>query len=186
MRIVLASANAHKACELGRLLEGWEVESFVGALPEETGETFAENARIKARHVHEALAGASWVVADDSGIEAAALGGVPGVRSARYAGDHATDQENLDKLREEAPPGSGLAYVCLLAYVDPATGDERLFEGRCTGTMARDERGDRGFGYDPIFTPEGADLTFGEMEPAIKDAMSHRALAFAKLKAALF
>ena len=98
MRIVLASANAHKARELGRLLEGWEVEGFAGALPEETGETFVENARIKARHVHEVLGGASWVVADDSGIEAAALGGVPGVRSARYAGEAATDEQNLAKL----------------------------------------------------------------------------------------
>src|SRR5213076_1641038 len=77
---------------------GWDVETFAGELPEETGETFVENARLKARHVHEALGGSAWVVADDSGIEAATLGGVPGVRSARYAGEDATDEENLAKL----------------------------------------------------------------------------------------
>ena len=98
VRIVLASANAHKARELGRLLEGWEVETYAGGLPEETGETFIENARLKARHVHAALGGSAWVLADDSGIEAAALGGVPGVRSARYAGEDATDEQNLAKL----------------------------------------------------------------------------------------
>ena len=93
-------------------------------------------------------------IADDSGIEAAALGGAPGVRSARYAGERATDEQNLDKLLHEAPAGSALAYVCALAYVDPADGVERLFEGRCTGRLAAAPRGEGGFGYDPAFLPD--------------------------------
>ena len=100
-------------------------------------------------------------IADDSGIEAAALGGAPGVRSARYAGEHATDQQNLDKLLREAPAGSALAYVCALVYVDPAVGIERLFEERCTGRLAAEPRGEGGFGYDPAFLPDDGppDLT---------------------------
>src|SRR6202042_258195 len=99
-RIVLASANPHKAAEFARLLPGYDVMPHTGELPPETGTTFLENARLKALHVHEATGGAEWVLADDSGIEAAALGGAPGVYSARYAGEGATDAENLAKLLE--------------------------------------------------------------------------------------
>jgi XTP/dITP diphosphohydrolase len=183
VRIVLASGNAHKARELGRLLEGWEVETFAGGLPEETGETFVENARLKARHVHAALGGAEWVLADDSGIEAAALHGVPGVRSARYAGEDATDEENLAKLRAEAPPGSRLRYVCVIAHV-AADGTEHLFEGACTGTMSAEARGEGGFGYDPIFVPDDPPAdgrTMAELSDAEKDAISHRGRAARKL-----
>ena len=93
-------------------------------------------------------------IADDSGICAAALGGAPGVRSARYAGEHASDEENLQLLLREAPAGSGLEYVCVIAYVDPVAGVERLFEGRCRGRLAARPRGERGFGYDPAFLPD--------------------------------
>ena len=118
-------------------------------------------------------------IADDSGIEAAALGGAPGVRSARYAGERASDAENLDKLLREAPAGSALEYVCALAYVDPRAGVERVFEGRCSGRVAAVPRGQRGFGYDPAFVAdEGpAHATMAELSDEQKDAISHRGRA---------
>src|SRR4051794_18243393 len=119
-------------------------------LPPETGETFAENALGKARAAAQALGRPAF--ADDSGIAAEALGGRPGVRSARYAGEDATDEENLAKLLREAPAGSRVAYVCALAYVDP-DGTELVVEGRCEGTLAAQPRGTGGFGYDPAFVP---------------------------------
>ena len=178
MRIVLASANAHKAQELGRLLDGWEVETYVGELPEETGETFIENARLKARHVHSDLGGSDWVLADDSGIEAAALNGVPGVRSARYAGEDATDQQNLAKLIGAlADEGDRrVRYVAELVAIAP-DGAEVTARGELTGTLADAPRGAGGFGYDPAFVPDGETRTVAEMEPGEKDAISHRARA---------
>jgi XTP/dITP diphosphohydrolase len=144
-------------------------------LPPETGATFADNALPKARAA--ARATGAPAIADDSGIEAEALGGAPGVRSARYAGPAATDAANLDKLRAEAPPGSGLAYVCALAYVDGDT--ERVFEGRCAGRMASEPRGAGGFGYDPVFLPDDGDgaRTMAELSDSEKDAISHRGRA---------
>ncbi len=181
MRLLLATHNEHKRRELGRLLPDHEVALLPDAveLPPEDGETFAENALGKARA---AAATGEVTIADDSGIEATALGGVPGVRSARYAGEHATDEQNLAKLLREAPAGSALAYVCALAYVDPAGGVERLFEGRCTGRVAAEPRGDRGFGYDPAFLPDDVDavppgLTMAELTDAQKDVISHRGRA---------
>ncbi len=163
MRLLLATHNEHKRRELARLLVGHEVELLPAevTLPPEDGETFAENALGKARAA--ALATGRVSIADDSGIEAAALGGAPGVRSARYAGETASDEENLAKLLREAPAGSGLAYVCALVYVDPrAPGEERVFEARCTGRLAAQPRGAGGFGYDPAFLPDdsppGAEL----------------------------
>jgi XTP/dITP diphosphohydrolase len=118
-------------------------------------------------------------IADDSGIAADALGGAPGVRSARYAGEHASDAENLAKLLREAPAGSGLEYVCVIAYVDPATGAERLFEGRCRGRLAAEPDGDGGFGYDPAFLPDDVPdgRTMAELSDEEKDAISHRGRA---------
>jgi XTP/dITP diphosphohydrolase len=177
MTLVLSTRNPHKVREFAGLLAGVDV----GALPEdvelppETGETFADNALIKARAA--ATATGAVAIADDSGVEAAALGGAPGVRSARYAGEHATDAENLALLLREAPAGSALAYVCVIAYVE---GDkEQLFEGRCTGTLAAEPRGDGGFGYDPAFVPDDvADgRTMAELTPEEKDAISHRGRA---------
>jgi XTP/dITP diphosphohydrolase len=178
VRIVLASGNAHKARELGRLLEGCQVETFAGELPEETGETFIENARLKARHVHAALGGAEWVLADDSGIEAAALRGAPGVRSARYAGEDATDEQNLAKLIG-ALAGSDdrrVRYVAELVAIAP-DGGEVTARGELTGTLAAAPRGTGGFGYDPAFVPDGESRTVAEMSPGEKDAISHRARA---------
>jgi XTP/dITP diphosphohydrolase len=178
VRIVLASGNAHKARELGRLLEGWEVETFAGELPEETGETFVENARLKARHVHAALGGSAWVLADDSGIEAAALGGAPGVRSARYAGDGATDEQNLAKLIRALADVDDrrVRYVAELVAIRP-DGAEVAARGELTGTLAAEPRGTGGFGYDPAFVPDGESRTVAEMSPEEKDAISHRARA---------
>ena len=177
MRLVLASRNPHKARELGALLAPHEIEPLPAdvELPPETGETFAENALLKARAA--AHATGRTAVADDSGIAAEVLGGRPGVLSARYAGENATDQENLDKLLREAPAGSRVAYVCALALVDP-DGGEQLVEGRCEGTLAADPRGTGGFGYDPAFVPaEHPDRTMAELAPAEKDAISHRGRA---------
>jgi XTP/dITP diphosphohydrolase len=181
-RIVLASGNAHKAVELGRVLPGWEIEPYPGGLPEETGETFVANALLKARHVHEA-AGGAWVLADDSGIEAAALGGAPGVRSARYAGEAATDAENLAKLIA-ALRDSGdrrVRYVAELVAISPE-GRELHARGELRGTLAAAPRGTGGFGYDPAFVPEGETRTVAEMRPAEKDAISHRARAAAAMR----
>jgi XTP/dITP diphosphohydrolase len=180
--VVLATRNPHKVREFAGLLEGFEIAPLPEdvELPPETGETFAENALIKAR----AAAAATGVpaIADDSGVESEALGGAPGVRSARFAGEDASDEENLAKLLREAPPGSPLRYVCVIAHVDGA--DERLFEGTCTGTLAAEPRGTGGFGYDPAFLPDDvADgRTMAELSAAEKDAISHRGRAAGRLR----
>jgi XTP/dITP diphosphohydrolase len=187
-RLLLATRNAHKLREFARLA-GRAGSVSIDPLPDdvtlppEEGTTFAENALGKARAA--AAATASVAIADDSGIEAAALGGRPGILSARYAGEHAGDGENLAKLLREAPAGSPLAYVCALAYVDPVSGEERVFEERCTGTLAAVPRGERGFGYDPAFLPDdGApDRTMAELSDAEKDAISHRGRAVRALLA---
>jgi XTP/dITP diphosphohydrolase len=175
---VLATRNPHKLAEFRRLLgpEGIELQPLpesVG-LPPENGETFAENALPKARVA--ASATGRPAIADDSGIEAQALGGAPGVRSARYAGPAASDEENLGKLIREVPVGSALRYVCALAFVDPGAGIERVFYGECPGRLAAGQRGSRGFGYDPVFEPDGDhdDRTMAELSDDQKDAISHR------------
>ncbi len=181
MRLVLSTRNAHKVRELEPLLAPHELEPLPDEveLPPETADTFEGNALGKARAA--AAATRRPAIADDSGIAAAALGGAPGVRSARYAGEHATDEENLAKLLREAPAGSDLAYVCALAYVDP-DGTEHVVEGRCEGTLAAEPRGTGGFGYDPAFVPvehgaDGIGSTMAELEPHEKDAISHRGRA---------
>lgn len=183
MRLVLATRNAHKAREFDALLHPHAVEPLPEevTLPPEDGETFAENALGKARAAAAALGRPA--VADDSGIAAEALGGAPGVRSARFAGEDATDDENLQKLLREAPAGSAVAYVCALAYVDP-DGTEHVVEGRCSGTLAAEPRGSGGFGYDPAFVPvEHPDRTMAELSPEEKDAISHRGRAARELLA---
>jgi XTP/dITP diphosphohydrolase len=173
--LVLATRNAHKVAEVSRILAPFHIA--VVALPEgielppEDGETYSANALIKARSAAAALGRAA--IADDSGIEAAALGGRPGVRSARYAGEHASDRENLQKLISEVTPDSGLRYVCALAFVD--RDGERVFVGECVGSMAAAPRGRNGFGYDPIFLPERDPArTIAELTEEQKDLISHR------------
>jgi XTP/dITP diphosphohydrolase len=180
MRLVLASRNEHKLRELGRLLAPHELAPLprgVG-LPPETGDSFEQNARMKAA----AAAGAAGMpaVADDSGIEAAALGGAPGIRSARFAGEGATDEENLAKLLRDVPADGDrrVAYVCALAYAEPG-GESHVVEGRCEGVLSEEPRGGGGFGYDPAFIPAdlGDGRTMAELAPEEKHAISHRGRA---------
>ncbi|MGO9498113.1 MAG: RdgB/HAM1 family non-canonical purine NTP pyrophosphatase [Solirubrobacteraceae bacterium] len=176
--VVLATRNPHKVLEMRRLLEpaGIGVVPLPDGveLPPEDGLTFADNALIKAQTAAADTGRPS--IADDSGIEATALGGAPGVRSARFAGRSATDEQNLEKLVLEAPADSRLRYVCALAYVNPETGEERVFFGDCRGRVAPVRAGSNGFGYDPVFIPDatGDNRTMAELTDAEKDAISHR------------
>jgi XTP/dITP diphosphohydrolase len=179
VELVLATRNPHKVREFEPLLAPHRVLPLPDdvELPPEIGETFAENATVKARTAAEATGMSA--VADDSGIAAAALGGRPGVRSARYAGENATDEENLEKLLREVPEDDRrVAYVCALAYAEPG-GRVHVVEGRCEGTLATDPRGSGGFGYDPAFVPDDRDdgRTMAELTPDEKDAISHRGRA---------
>jgi XTP/dITP diphosphohydrolase len=182
LSLVLATRNEHKLREFGELLSGVEIDPLPAEveLPPEDALTFSENALGKARAAHAATGRAAF--ADDSGIEARGLGGRPGVRSARYAGEHATDEENLAKLLEEvgAQDDRAVAYVAVIAYVDEG-GNESIFEGRCEGTLATEPRGTGGFGYDPAVIPEdtGPDdgRTMAELSPDEKNAISHRGRA---------
>ena len=198
--LLLSTRNPHKVREFERLLAeaGVAVEPLPEAvqLPPEVGDTFAANALPKARAA--AAATGRVAIADDSGIEAEALGGRPGVRSARFAGEHASDAENLRKLLDEAPAGSGLRYVCALAWVDPAAGEEHVVFGECRGTLAARVAGAGGFGYDPAFVPDRAEggpaetgedgagggvRTMAELSDEEKDAISHRGRAVRALLA---
>jgi XTP/dITP diphosphohydrolase len=180
--LVAATRNQHKLMELSTVLDGFEIEPLPEhlELPPEGTESFGENALGKARAAQAATGAAA--IADDSGIEAAGLGGRPGVISARYAGQGASDEQNLAKLIAELEDvdDKRLAYICALAYVG-ADGEEALFEGRCTGVLAPEPRGDGGFGYDPAFLPDdtGAadERTMAELSAAEKDAISHRGRA---------
>jgi XTP/dITP diphosphohydrolase len=181
VKLVLATRNDHKLREFREALPDVEILALPEEveLPPETGETFAENALEKARAAHAGTGLPS--IADDSGIEAAALGGRPGVRSARYAGEDASDEENLQKLLDEvaaAGDDRSVAYVCALVHVT-ADGEEWLFEHGCNGQLATEPRGDGGFGYDPAFVPDDYDdgRTMAELTPEEKHAISHRGRA---------
>ena len=185
VRLVLASRNAHKLRELNLLLAPHELVPLPDAveLPPETGTTFAENALVKARTA--AAATGMPAVADDSGIEAAALDGAPGIYSARFAGEGASDGDNLAKLLRDVPPDGDtrVAYVCALVLVEPDGGGELVAEARCTGRLAHEPRGEGGFGYDPAVVPDDYDdgRTMAELSPAEKDAISHRGRAAREL-----
>jgi XTP/dITP diphosphohydrolase len=181
VRLVLATRNDNKLRELSELMRPYELDPLPEGvtLPPESGTTFADNALAKARAAAAATGRAA--LADDSGIEAAALRGAPGVWSARYAGDHATDEENLAKLLAEVPADGDrrVAYVCALAYVEPG-GRQDIVHGRCEGRLAPEPRGEGGFGYDPAFIPDdypGDERTMAELTPEEKDAISHRGRA---------
>jgi XTP/dITP diphosphohydrolase len=189
-RLVVATHNPGKAKELREILENRFDLVTAGELglpePDETETTFEGNALLKAR----AAAKASGLIAlaDDSGLSVAALDGAPGIFSARWAGPGKDFAEAMAKVEErlEATGSDDRAawFTCALAVAWP-DGPAMVVEGRVDGTLTFPARGTKGFGYDPIFVPEGLDETFGELDPAAKDAMSHRARAFAKLKAAL-
>jgi XTP/dITP diphosphohydrolase len=188
-RIVLASGNANKAREFEELLEGIHVEPMPPGiqLPPETGATFQENAAIKARAVHAELkrrAGGEppgeppWVMADDSGIEVEALGRRPGIYSSRYAGEKATDADNVEKMLAELEGCENRAarFVCVIVCISPG-GREYVAEGVFPGTIAPEPRGESGFGYDPIFIPDDFSLTVAELSAEEKNRISHRARA---------
>ena len=178
----LASGNAHKLDELRAALPGWELELVETdrAYPPEDGATYYENARGKAEFGRETAAADEWVLGEDSGIEVAALGGRPGIASARWAADGVAQL-----LVELAGVEDRRArYVCELVALGPA-GDERRGTGTLEGTIAAERRGDEGFGYDPIFVPSGSTQTVAELGDDWKRANSHRARAAAALRAAL-
>ncbi len=189
--LVIATHNPGKLREIAELIEPFGVDITSAAElglaePEETGESFAANAALKA---HAAAAGSGHpALADDSGLAVAALGGAPGIHSARWAGPEKDFGAAMTRVEREvvaAARASGVenrraAFVCTLCLAYP-DGRERAFEGRVEGHLAWPPRGENGFGYDPMFLAVGFDITFGEMEPAEKHKISHRARAFAKL-----
>jgi len=189
-RWVLATANAHKVAELQRMFDGLEVTLVAKpdavAMPEETGKTFLANARIKARAVAEATG--EVALADDSGLEVDALGGEPGVYSARYAGPGASDADNNAKLFAELAgihgPNRRARFRCVLVLAAP-DGREVTAEGRIEGFVLEAARGAGGFGYDPLFQPEGDTRSFAEYAPTEKNAVSHRGRAALKLRESL-
>jgi XTP/dITP diphosphohydrolase len=189
-RIALATRNEHKLLEIGRICAGWPVTWLTihdrhGPWPEveETGDTYLENALLKARTVAASLG--EPAMADDSGIEVDALGGKPGPRSARFGGEDSTDEGNLRALIQgmAGVPSSGRSarYRCVAAIAWP-DGHEIHAEGVCEGTLVRTPRGAGGFGYDPIFVPEGWEATMAEMSSDQKDRISHRGRAFRALR----
>jgi len=181
VRARLASGNPHKLVELRRALPGWEIELIDDQeLPPETGSTYEENARGKALHGRLGAPPDAWVIGEDSGIEASGLGGRPGIASARWAAD------GIARLLEELAPldDRSARYVCVIVAIGPA-GEEAVAEGTLAGTIARERRGDEGFGYDPILVPDGATETVAELGDGWKTANSHRARAAGALAGAL-
>ena len=189
-QIAVASHNAHKLREIARICKDWPVawltvENHEGPWPEveETGSTYLENARLKAEAGAAALG--LPALADDSGIEVDALGGRPGPRSARFAGEDATDERNLQELTRalKGVPGSGRTarYRCLAVLAFP-DGEEVSAEGICEGILLTKPRGSRGFGYDPIFVPAGWEETMAELTDEEKDRISHRGRALRGLR----
>jgi XTP/dITP diphosphohydrolase len=193
LRILIATTNPGKLAELRRLLSGLPCElSGLEALaaappvPAETGNTFAENARLKAEYYfsHTGLLS----LADDSGLEVDALGGAPGIYSARYAGEAASDAERiaklLDELKEVPDERRTARFKCSLALVGviEVAPEQHIFDGSCEGLIARAPRGDGGFGYDPVFVDQASGRTFAELAPAEKAARSHRGRALAALR----
>ncbi len=187
--LVIATGNAHKFTEIARFLDG--ISRPLVSLsdcspvdpPEETGVTFEENALLKARYYCDRL-GASCI-ADDSGLVIDALNGGPGVFSARYAGDGCADADNnakvLAALHDVPEPDRTARFVCVAAIADP-DGREHSVAGTVEGRIAFELRGRNGFGYDPMFIPDGHTKTFGELDPAVKAGISHRSRAFTKLR----
>lgn len=190
-RLVVASHNPGKVDEIAALLAPLAINTVsAGKLglpePEESGETFAENAQIKA--IAAAKASRLAALADDSGLEVAGLGGKPGIHSARWAGPHKDFATAMRLIEEQLQAKGAIArkdrlarFVCALCLAFP-DGRTEVFEGVVEGHLVWPPRGANGFGYDPVFVPAGHDHTFGEMDPARKHAMSHRAKAFAKLR----
>jgi XTP/dITP diphosphohydrolase len=191
-RFYLASANAHKVAELQSLADASKLPieivspRAVGGMPaveEDTG-TFVGNARKKALALRQKLPPDAWALADDSGVCVDALGGAPGVESAYYAGPRGDAVANLAKLiatmRDVPDSARGAHFMCVLVAIGPR-GDERLFEGCCGGRLLREPQGGAGFGYDPIFVPDGYEQSYAQLGDDVKNRISHRAQAWRKL-----
>jgi XTP/dITP diphosphohydrolase len=189
MKLRLASGNPHKARELAVLLPGRQLEPLDSQdMPEETGATFYENASAKAHFGRTIADPDAWVLGEDSGLEVDGLGGRPGIRSARYAGPASTDEQNLQRLLEELAGMAGEArrarYVCELVCVSPELVELRG-SGTLSGRIAEEPRGAAGFGYDPVFVPEGESRTVAELGDEWKALHSHRARAALALRDAV-
>ena len=192
--LVVATHNEGKLREFRELFDPLNITVYsageLGVLePEETGETFAENARLKA--VATAAATGRLALADDSGLAVEALGGAPGIHSARWAGEPRDFYRAMSQVREKleaagatSPERARAKFVCMLCLANPA-GAVQFFEGTVPGRLVWPPRGTKGFGYDPMFVPDGYELTFGEMDPVEKHAISHRARAFSAFRAAV-
>lgn len=192
MKLYLATGNAHKVKELKEIIAsaGLPIEvasaNEVGGMPEveEDQDTFTGNALKKGLALAEILPAGAWALADDSGLCVDCLDGAPGVYSARYAGEEATDLENLEKLLAELEglphEQRSASFQCHLAMVS-STGDEHVFVGQCDGHIIETPRGGDGFGYDPIFVPEGCDKTFAEISSKAKASLSHRGNALKEM-----
>lgn len=190
-QLIVATGNAHKVEEFDGLLAGCGFEvcsaKLCGGMPEvvEDGDSFAANARLKAMALRALAPADAWVVSDDSGLEVDALDGAPGIYSARYAGEGVSDSDHLNKLLAELAKRSDqprtARFRCVLCLVDPS-GAEHYFDGRCEGTIAQQPAGSQGFGYDPVFLPEGYTQSFAELGEAIKSKISHRARAVQALR----
>lgn len=191
MKLWVATHNKGKADEFKRLLADLPVELHMASEissyspPPETGKTFLENAQIKARSLKSVVNDEDWVLSDDSGLSVEGLGGLPGVHSARYAGDKASAMENNAKLLRmvhiRTPVNRAAQFECTLVLIGPDR-KEHVFTGVCKGSIAKKEAGTQGFGYDPVFIVEGKSITFAEMSYADKNAVSHRNQAAQKLK----
>jgi XTP/dITP diphosphohydrolase len=186
LKASFVSRNAHKARELAVLLPDWEIEPTVAdELPEEVGRTFYENARAKAAFGRTVDPPDRWVIGEDSGLEVTGLAGRPGIYSARYAGPGATDEENVAKLLKELGGATGEArrarYVSELVCLSPE-GEELRGTGVLEGSIALEPRGSEGFGYDPVFVPDGEELTVAELGNRWKAQWSHRARAAGMLR----
>lgn len=189
MELVLATHNLHKIREIRDMLRDFKQIDTISLLnypkyqaPEETGETFQENAELKAIHAARELG--KWVMADDSGLVVPALGGEPGVRSRRYAGEDPTDRDNNQKLLQRMEKLRDIErsayYECVICIIGP-NGEKKTVTGICEGRINHEGRGGNGFGYDPIFIKSEYDKTFAELDEATKNRVSHRRKALDKI-----
>ena len=190
MDLLIATTNGHKIREIRSFLKSFPQLELYSLLdfseyiqPEENGKSFEQNASIKAKDAAKKFK--KWTLADDSGLVVPALGGAPGIYSARYAGKGASDKENRKKLLQEMAGLDGIGrsayFECCIALISPS-GEEKTFSGTCEGTITLSERGGNGFGYDPLFLKHDYNQTFAEMEESLKNQISHRAKALQKLK----
>lgn len=183
MKLVFATGNAHKLAEASAILAsaGIEVQAYRGPEPKETGTSFLENAMIKARAAFEATGLPAF--ADDSGISVEVMGGAPGIFSAIWSGGR-DDKTNRDLLLAQvadiSDPNRGASFVCTIAYVSET--EELSFTGVWPGRLAIEASGQNGFGYDPVFIPEGFEVSAADLDPEVKNALSHRSMALAQMQ----